>query len=472
MPLFNGNTKEAEGEQQKKLPAVRRGEKLNVWLRRAIPALVDGRGMGEDEAREAATAAWNKVNAQGKFAGDKEAEAESAEAPAEGDGAAEEASAEAEKEAEAEQPAEDEKEEKPETQQRKPDQEMEWEKPSSWQGKAEGEEAQAGAEEGAEGEQPEDPTPQEDSLPEWFANQIAGFADTLLDHLVANGYCDDTQAKDLLIAASDLSDELYSRTAQTLAPAQQNGQGNQFAFAVPLPAPTQFFGAAGAARPNNLTPAKSIAAAPYIKRFAERGPALPESLAIKALQPGRVGAYLCLWGDPTHKDLSGEWFAPDTQEMTSIFKAVGTIPAIYHHALDNAMKATVVGLVDVMEPDSTGLWIEAQIKEHDAYQKLIAPLVNKGMLGWSSGALPGGRRVDRRTGKVTRWPIVEASMTPTPMEWRMAAEHPIQHIKGIYRLAGLPVQAVANLDGAGKADGDLDRTLTLIRLLELSNNES
>ena len=63
-------------------------------------------------------------------------------------------------------------------------------------------------------------------------------------------------------------------------------------------------------------------------------------------------------------------------------------------------------------------------------------------------------------------------MTPTPMEWRMAAQYPIQHIKGIYRLAGLPVRAVENLTPAGEeASTALEREMELIRLLELSNNE-
>lgn len=211
--------------------------------------------------------------------------------------------------------------------------------------------------------------------------------------------------------------------------------------------------------------------APYIRRFSTERHPLADGLAIKALGPNRVGAYLCLWGSQSMKDLSGEWFAPDTEEMTSIFKAVGVLPAIYHHALDDSVKSTVVGLVDVMEQDETGLWIEAQIKEHEAYQRLIQPLVQKGMLGWSSGALPGGRRVNKATGKIVRWPIVEASMTPSPMEWRMAAQWPIQHIKGIYRLAGLPVQAVENLVKADASFTDLEREMELIRLLELSNND-
>ena len=716
MPIWNGP--DAGGGDEQKLPVVRRGENLQTWLRRAVPALVAA-GMADDEAANAAREAWNRVNG-GKFAGEEKAPAGETPKADAGDTPQDEPAAtpkgDTEEDPKAPQPKGEPKpqadpkpsqpmEQPQDAQPDAPQPPMDWDKQSTWQGEVEGG-TDAPADDTDSADDP-DPMP-EDTLAEWFANQMFGFADALAAQLVANGSCDEEQAAELVQAASSLSDGLHASLAERLAPAEAGG----FSFAVDLPDPAQFgagkayyaphygrTGQRGGSAPrqagkervdtpefrrkvdeadNKLydevigafqkgqetgfsyqpvlekAPTNGYALSPYperskvfdvkgltvesiaqymidnaemwgdknhylggwldqetgkfyldvsvvvqtpaeaeklTRRYKERayfdiakgetvfvtsieeheGRALDKSLyadelhteeftapasglvtvrgdgplrvsvgggitipktenfglssngsvsvkgytlgfnsegvsasgcvahvgsglvcapqpdapsprrpserptddlAIKALRPNRVGAYLCLWGSPAVKDLSGEWFAPDTEELTSIFKAVGVLPAIYHHAIDSGIKSTVIGLVDVMEPDDTGLWIEAQIKEHEAYQRLIEPLVRKGMLGWSSGALPGARRVNKATGKITRWPIVEASMTPTPMEWRMAAQYPIQHIKGIYRLAGLPVRAVENLTPAGEeASTALEREMELIRLLELSNNE-
>ena len=212
---------------------------------------------------------------------------------------------------------------------------------------------------------------------------------------------------------------------------------------------------------------------PYVAKFPRKGDAVLDQLAIKSLGRNRVGNYLVVWGDQKHRDLSGEFFTPQTQELTSIFDAIGTIPAIYHHALDNTVKSAVVGLVDRMEMDDTGLWIEAQVREHQAYKQFIKPLVDQRLLGWSSGALPGGRQVNKSTGEILRWPIVEASMTPTPMEWRMAAQWPVQNIKAVYQQAGLPFNVVTEAlrpqpQQRNQRIDDLARERELIALLELS----
>lgn len=160
-------------------------------------------------------------------------------------------------------------------------------------------------------------------------------------------------------------------------------------------------------------------------------------LAVKAIGKNRAGGYLCLWGDQAHKDLSGEFFTPNTAELTSIFEAMGGVPAMYHHAFDDVLKSLVVGVIDVMKKDDVGLWVEDQIRMADEYQKYIQPLVAKRKLGWSSGTLPGARRVRKDTGEILRWPIVEGSKTYSPAEWRMVAQWPIELLTSTYTTAGL-----------------------------------
>jgi hypothetical protein len=69
--------------------------------------------------------------------------------------------------------------------------------------------------------------------------------------------------------------------------------------------------------------------------------------------------------------------------------------------------------------DDKGLWYESQVEMADQYQKMIQELAKSGKLGYSSGAT--GHMVERKKMadgryEITRWPIGEASLTPTPAE--------------------------------------------------------
>ena len=70
--------------------------------------------------------------------------------------------------------------------------------------------------------------------------------------------------------------------------------------------------------------------------------------------------------------------------------------------------------------DETGLWYEAQLDMADEYGKMIAKLCKQGKMGFSSGA--AAHMVERKSmgssAEITRWPIAEASITPTPAEYR------------------------------------------------------
>lgn len=162
----------------------------------------------------------------------------------------------------------------------------------------------------------------------------------------------------------------------------------------------------------------------------------PGDLAVKSLGDDRFGGYLCLWGNPSAKDLSGEWFTRSTADMTSVFDVLGKLPAFYHHAGDDVVKSAVVGLIDEMEDDDAGLWVEAQARLAKAYRQYVQPLIVQKSLGWSSGALPRARRV-AKTGEIMRWPIIEGSLTPTPFEWRNSVDWPVERITKAYELAGL-----------------------------------
>lgn len=136
--------------------------------------------------------------------------------------------------------------------------------------------------------------------------------------------------------------------------------------------------------------------------------------AVKSIAPNRIGGYLAVWGSPQEKDAQGEYFTPETDFALEYY---ANRPALYHHSLDATIGGLKVGTIDTLKLDEAGLWAEAQIEEHNAYVQKIRELVDKGVLGWSSGSVPHWVDVDK-SGQIKRWPIVEGSLTPTPADWR------------------------------------------------------
>lgn len=144
----------------------------------------------------------------------------------------------------------------------------------------------------------------------------------------------------------------------------------------------------------------------------------PELVCIKSISDSRVGAYAVLWGDEDHKDLTKEFFDLNTEELTVIFDGVGKLPYLYNHTLNDAMKSTVIGVVDTLITDSVGLWYEAELKIANEYESAIKKLLKDGKLKTSTQTFYPARRV-AKNGRIERWPIVEISATPTPAEARM-----------------------------------------------------
>lgn len=197
--------------------------------------------------------------------------------------------------------------------------------------------------------------------------------------------------------------------------------------------------------------------------------ALDDLHCVKALGSNRVGGYMALWGDNKAKDLEGEWFTPQTAEMTSIFKAMGKLPYLYNHATDGTVKTDVIGQIDVLQPDDTGLWYEAQLNTANKYLSAIRKLVSAKALGTSSGTLPGARQV-AKSGEILRWPIVEGSATPTPCDPRQIAERPVAELKSLYKSIGL--EFPESTGGKGDEESRQKAITAKLKLLDLLEVES
>jgi len=140
--------------------------------------------------------------------------------------------------------------------------------------------------------------------------------------------------------------------------------------------------------------------------------------AVKALGDGRVGGYLVRFSSEADPDLTGEWFTAKTYYGPRDGDGADTL---VHHGFP--LKAGMEELADrLLSPlkttkDAVGIFAEVVLDMADEYEQAIYELVEQGKLGWSSGA-PGHMVRRKDSGEITRWPIAEGSLTPTPAEPR------------------------------------------------------
>ena len=171
---------------------------------------------------------------------------------------------------------------------------------------------------------------------------------------------------------------------------------------------------------------------------------------VKSVGNGKLRHYAVLWGDDENRDVSREYFTRETQDLDTIFKSVGKLPLLYHHAMDNKVKTSVVGLTENMGMDDIGLWVESQLDMSNRYATAVQKLAENRKLGTSTGTLPGARRV-KSSGEIERWAIVEVSLTPTPAEPNLLLTYPVEVVKAAYTEIGLemPEQSSSLLEDTG-----------------------
>jgi phage head maturation protease len=141
---------------------------------------------------------------------------------------------------------------------------------------------------------------------------------------------------------------------------------------------------------------------------------------IKSDRLGYVKGYLVRFGDTKNADLEGDYFTKSTDYGFPMTEGKRVpLNVYYHHGMDAAVGKKSIG-TGYIKMDDVGLWYEAQLDMADEYGSMIAKLCKQGKMGFSSGA--AGHLVERKSmggaAEITRWPIAEASITPTPAEYR------------------------------------------------------
>jgi HK97 family phage major capsid protein len=110
-------------------------------------------------------------------------------------------------------------------------------------------------------------------------------------------------------------------------------------------------------------------------------------------------------------DLDGEHFTPETDFD---LKLVPHKRLYYDHRIEEVKGP--LGEVTAIRRKPLGLWVEAQIERGRKYAEEVLALIDRGLLGFSSGT--AAHLADREGVVIKRWPIIEFSLTPTPAEPR------------------------------------------------------
>ncbi len=156
--------------------------------------------------------------------------------------------------------------------------------------------------------------------------------------------------------------------------------------------------------------------------------------SIRAFDDGRIEGMLVPFTTAQEKDFYRTYFDKRTDYGLDAFPVVNA-PALYQHGLDKTLQVKPVGRVTRLKVDDVGLWIEAQLALKDEYDKAVHALAKRGLLSWSSGALPQSV-IEADDGHIDRWYIIEASLTPTPATPNGRTQ--ISAIRSISDLASLP----------------------------------
>lgn len=181
----------------------------------------------------------------------------------------------------------------------------------------------------------------------------------------------------------------------------------------------------------------------------------PTTAATVESADGIVGGLAIPFGSLSARDLVDEYFDRSTDFALDWFPNMDR-PILYHHGLDGTVKAEVIGRQVGAYVDDAGVWIKAQLDKRSRWFARVMRLLREGVLGWSSGTMEHLAKADPLTGRIVRWPWIEASLTPTPADGRAVAytvksSLALEHLKAIgvrppAELIGVRVLSQAEID--------------------------
>ncbi len=118
------------------------------------------------------------------------------------------------------------------------------------------------------------------------------------------------------------------------------------------------------------------------------------------------------------KGTDGRRFTPDSQTTLpghdhAQVLSVPNTPILWRHGA-GPPEAEPIGVLQSAERREDGIWVEGVLAERSKYLGAVQELLRRGALGWSSGAVEHLVKLAGDT--FTRFPVVEATLTPLPRQ--------------------------------------------------------
>lgn len=150
---------------------------------------------------------------------------------------------------------------------------------------------------------------------------------------------------------------------------------------------------------------------------------------VKALQDGKIGGYLILWGSENEKDFDQQFFTKSTylghnsgNGADVVFnhrvplippdadaKTVAALKSLAKRFMKNPLETYV---------DDIGVFGAVVAEMADEYEAMVYRLAESGKLKWSSATAPHLADFEKN-GYIKSFPIIEGSLTPAPKEYRL-----------------------------------------------------
>src|SRR3990167_5018177 len=128
----------------------------------------------------------------------------------------------------------------------------------------------------------------------------------------------------------------------------------------------------------------------------------------------RVANYLILFGG---RDLVGEYFTKSTH-FESNYTDLGVLYEDFEHGMDaedaGNDENNVLGIADwkSAKVDDNGIFVERVLNRRAEYMQYLMQLIDMGVMGTSSAAIPGKTR-RKPSGEIFEWPLMRDSLTVT-----------------------------------------------------------
>jgi hypothetical protein len=130
----------------------------------------------------------------------------------------------------------------------------------------------------------------------------------------------------------------------------------------------------------------------------------------------------------------GEYFTKST-DLRSAYTNTGVLYVDWEHGQGGKAEPQeddIIGFVDwtTAKADDDGIMVRRILDRRSRFIQMIEPLIEEGMIGTSSEAVPQGvTKAD--TGEITRWPLRRDTLTVSPMEPRMLSANALAAAKAL-----------------------------------------